>query len=462
MACSGKKTPPFALLTALICWSSTACWNSRLQPNEIAERTLPSLVMIVTQGLDGQDLAQGSGFFIAGDLIATNLHVFKDADQAYVKTVADGVNYQIDTVVAFDRVIDLCILRLKRGKAQHLALGSSKELHVGDDIYVAANPKGLEGSISKGIVSAIRKQPWLIQIDAAISPGSSGGPVVDDRGTVVGIALGTYAQGQNLNFAVPIDRLRELKLEWTLSVRQTGILAMTDRDWWNFKGPVNRVDWEGETYGPPYTEPCEHYDDCSLIWDGVESYLPPFIIPCEHYESTDVATSHWVFNELGDLMEVIDVVNGEKRLEKLFQYYPNGIIMHITTVGRDAHNNADQSFSQKDSVTRICLLKSCSDEVRKPGCTLSRDYMCFDSAGRMIEAHRSNDEGCTMRYGPDGFKLEERDYSLGYVTVYRWTYEIDDYGNWVKRIEMKRQENDPQAHWEPYSAQTRQITYFKR
>ena len=75
-------------------------------------------------------------------------------------------------------------------------------------------------------------------MDAAISPGSSGGPVVNQRGEVVGLAVSTLVEGQNLNFAVPVRYLREQKLAWNLNVRTVGGLAVTDLEEDGFRGPV--------------------------------------------------------------------------------------------------------------------------------------------------------------------------------------------------------------------------------
>ena len=81
---------------------------------------------------------------------------------------------------------------------------------MGDDIYVAGNPEGLEGTFSAGIVSGLRRREGLIQFDAPVSPGSSGGPVVDARGQVVGVTVASVTQGQNLNFAVSTQYLLPL------------------------------------------------------------------------------------------------------------------------------------------------------------------------------------------------------------------------------------------------------------
>jgi S1-C subfamily serine protease len=93
-----------------------------------------------------------------------------------------------------------------------LSLGDSTKVAVGDEIYVIGNPQGLEGTFSQGIVSSIRKigTDTLLQITAPISPGSSGGPVLDSKGEVIGVAVATFKGGQNLNFAIPVSYLSTL------------------------------------------------------------------------------------------------------------------------------------------------------------------------------------------------------------------------------------------------------------
>lgn len=83
---------------------------------------------------------------------------------------------------------------------------------VGDEVYAVGNPLGLEGTFSRGIVSGIRQigSETLFQITAPISPGSSGGPILDTRGKVIGVAMATFKGGQSLNFAIPVAYLKSL------------------------------------------------------------------------------------------------------------------------------------------------------------------------------------------------------------------------------------------------------------
>jgi S1-C subfamily serine protease len=171
-------------------------------------------------------------------LVATNLHVLKRAARGYIKLVGKSASYQIEKVVGVDMQHDLCALRVgASAPALPLALNHEGMARAGDEVYVAGNPSGLEGSFSRGIVSAVRPEVGLIQVDASISRGSSGGPVVNTRGQVVAVATSSAVNGQNLNFAVAASDLESL-LKWRMPVDVAAALAVNDRE--------NEVEWGGE------------------------------------------------------------------------------------------------------------------------------------------------------------------------------------------------------------------------
>ena len=99
--------------------------------------------------------------------------------------------------------LDVALVETEGLTAQPLQLDTVRQLSVGDDIFVVGNPERLEGTFTRGIVSGVRSQGGLLQIDAPVSPGSSGGPVVDAYGRVVGVTVSSIREGQNLNFAIP-------------------------------------------------------------------------------------------------------------------------------------------------------------------------------------------------------------------------------------------------------------------
>lgn len=181
-------------------------------PRDIAKRVSPSVVLLVVEDSGGQPLAMGSGFVVRKGVVATNMHVIEGAARAYAKLVDDKTKYNIAGVVASDAKSDLVLLSADGLGADALVIGDSDGVAAGDTVYAIGNPRGLEGTFSAGIVSSVRKvgEDSLLQITAPISPGSSGGPVVNGKGEVVGVAVATFDSGQNLNFAIPSRYLSAL------------------------------------------------------------------------------------------------------------------------------------------------------------------------------------------------------------------------------------------------------------
>lgn len=181
---------------------------------ELVRRIKPSVVAIVTYDVKGEKLSRGSGFFTAPDRVITNRHVLEGAYKAEIHTVND-LTYNVKGVLAVDGEGDIALLQvdIPLTIASPLNLIRTSPLE-GESIVVIGNPLGLEGSISNGIVSAVRDIPnfgRIIQITAPISPGSSGSPVINMRGEVVGVATLQLADGQSLNFAVPSNRVVQLQ-----------------------------------------------------------------------------------------------------------------------------------------------------------------------------------------------------------------------------------------------------------
>jgi hypothetical protein len=179
---------------------------------QVAQNTFPSVVLLVMQDANGQPLSLGSGFFVRTNVIASNFHVIEGASRGYAKLIGTKTKYDITGLVGLDATNDLVLLTVKDVTSPPLLLADSHKVAVGDEVFVAGNPQGLEGTFSQGIVSGIRdvESETLLQITAPISPGSSGGPVLNSEGKVIGIAVATFKSGQNLNFAIPANYLTSL------------------------------------------------------------------------------------------------------------------------------------------------------------------------------------------------------------------------------------------------------------
>ena len=126
--------------------------------------------------------------------------------------IGKNEKYKIAGSVGIDTKRDLVLLSVPEATAPKLSASDSKQVAIGDEIYAIGNPQGLEGTFSQGIISSIRKigTDTLLQITAPISPGSSGGPVINVQGQVIGVAAATFLDGQNLNFAIPISYVTSL------------------------------------------------------------------------------------------------------------------------------------------------------------------------------------------------------------------------------------------------------------
>src|SRR6185503_1847358 len=198
-----------------ICASFAAVANAQDFLPELVKRVKPSAVAIETFDSKDNTLSRGSGFFIAPDRIITNRHVIERSARAEIHLM-DGKKYPVRGVLAVDGEGDLALLQVDVPKALAIPLPIVRAVpQEGESIVVIGNPYGLEGSVSNGIVSAVREISGygkIIQITASISPGSSGSPVVNMYGQVIGIASLQAAEGQSLNFAIPSERILQLKV----------------------------------------------------------------------------------------------------------------------------------------------------------------------------------------------------------------------------------------------------------
>ena len=186
-----------------------------LSPMDIMERYGKTVVLITTI-TKNKEVRLGSGFIIKSDgVIITNFHVMKGGYPAFVKTRSGDVYDEI-SVIDFDEKKDIAIIKIKGFDLPKVILGNSNNIKVGERVIVIGNPEGLENSISDGLLSQVRDTGegyYLHQISAPISHGSSGSPVFNQKGEVIGLATLSYKEGQNLNFSVPINYARGMALD---------------------------------------------------------------------------------------------------------------------------------------------------------------------------------------------------------------------------------------------------------
>lgn len=175
---------------------------------QIVEDVMPAIVLVNSYDASGRNLKRGTGFCVTQDLFLTNYHVVENASRITIRT-NDDRTYPVLPNSIMEKS-DLALLKsASEVCARPLRLASAAP-KPGEKIVVVGNPLGLTGTVSDGIVSAIRDSEDLVQITAPISPGSSGSPVLNLRGEVIGVATLNLKGGQNLNFAVSASHIRTI------------------------------------------------------------------------------------------------------------------------------------------------------------------------------------------------------------------------------------------------------------
>jgi len=182
---------------------------AEIPTTEIVKKNGGSIVLIGT--FEDKILSGfGSGVIInEKGYIVTNYHVISKSDAIVVKD-KNGELFTDVKILDVDKRRDLAILKIKGFDLKSCEIGNSNEIEIGMKVIAIGNPKGLENTVSEGIVSAKREMKgyWLIQTSAPISSGSSGGGLFNNDGKLIGITTSTLVDGQNLNFAVPINYVR--------------------------------------------------------------------------------------------------------------------------------------------------------------------------------------------------------------------------------------------------------------
>ena len=175
-----------------------------LAPADIASASEPAVVTIYAYA-DDQVVATGTGFFIRNDgVFVSNMHVVLDAETLKIE-LADGEIFDDVYILGADDQRDLILLQVATSNTPSLSIADDRAMRIGDKVYALGNPLGLRGTFSDGILSGKRTEDGVsyLQITAPVSQGSSGGPVFNADGQVIGVATAYFEGGQNLNMAVP-------------------------------------------------------------------------------------------------------------------------------------------------------------------------------------------------------------------------------------------------------------------
>lgn len=196
------------LITTPLCYSLT--------PQQIFEAVRDSVLVVRTFDSSGNRVASGSAVFLPSGKFATNCHVIEGAARIEI-----GRNNLYAPAKAAEerRQKDVCLLSAPNTVgAKPVSVGSTKFLTIGSPVFAVGAPRGLELSMSDGIVSQLRGEfPKMIQTTAAVSSGSSGGGLFDSNGYLIGMTTLTIENGQNLNFAIPVEWITDPKDATTVS-----------------------------------------------------------------------------------------------------------------------------------------------------------------------------------------------------------------------------------------------------
>lgn len=202
---------------------------------EIAKKARPSIVLITMSGRENSDNRLGTGFVISADgLIATNLHVIGEARPIAVQT-SDGNKLAVTEIRAWDRNLDLAVLKVDGKDLPALELGDSTKLEQGAPMVALGNPYGLKNSVVGGVISEVREMEGrrMLQLAMPVEPGNSGGPVLDGQGKVVGIVTLKSLVQQNIAFAIEVNALKPL-------LEKPNPIPM---DRWLTIGGIDKKDW---------------------------------------------------------------------------------------------------------------------------------------------------------------------------------------------------------------------------
>jgi tetratricopeptide (TPR) repeat protein len=194
---------------------------------EIVLNQKKAVVTIYVNDKDGKQIGTGTGFIIdSNGIIATNYHVMSmclEGNNTTLIKMENGAFFPLSELVNFDEENDVAIFKIDGKELPMVKIAKSYEPKQGESIAVIGSPLGLETTVSDGIVSSIRGKDGIIQITAPISPGSSGSPVFNSKGEVIGVATFLIKGGQSLNFAIPVKHVANL-LKGTRKVKKKGIV----------------------------------------------------------------------------------------------------------------------------------------------------------------------------------------------------------------------------------------------
>ncbi|HDZ62757.1 MAG TPA: tetratricopeptide repeat protein, partial [Nitrospirae bacterium] len=342
-----KQIRTFFIFLLLIIISPSA---SFAEADKIFKENSKAVVVVMTFNEKDEPKSQGSGFVVRADgAVVTNYHVISNAKGIKVKA-GDKV-LDVEGLIYEDKANDLVILKAKGEKLPIVKIGDIDKEIIGEKVYVISSPRGLENTISDGILSGIREithDKKVLQITAPISPGSSGSPVFNKNGEVIGIATFLLEEAQNLNFAMPINLIVD-------KINNTKITKIKDSHMENYE---NTAEY--------YYNLGLAYSDLGKYQEAVDAYKQAIRI------KPDDANAHIVlafaYSELGKYQEAIDANKQVIRIKPDYASAHFGLGLAYGALGKyqeavDAYKQAIR-IEPDDALAHFQLGSAYSSEMR--------------------------------------------------------------------------------------------------
>jgi YD repeat-containing protein len=409
------------LIVAVVTAAALVALYRQRTPVRAVDRVAAASGTVMVEDGAGKPFMQGSGFFINADTFVTSHHVIDGGTRAKITMATSGLVLQVTGLVAFDRQHDLALLKTSEPAGSHLNLNAAVPA-VGDNIFVYGAPRGLEGTLSEGIISAHRAERNLLQISAPISPGSSGSPVANSEGDVVGVVAGARLDGQGLNFAIPAAYVLDL----LSSARTAGPLIAAGR------GAGNDLE-RHELIGPVRSATVFASDPVSSERSAIGNLRTTLLFDREGrlLERTggDGITTRYEYDELGRLRTEIDT-KGDQALKR----------WDFTAVGTNAVEAVvkDSTGPTRRRIEYMDDGRVVADETRTAERLVTSTRWTYDSIRWPIRlrvhagAHASNTETIAAREEHDAVGNPIRRMAVD-GTELTFGYRFDARGNWLSR-----------------------------